>query len=165
MGRSKKLAAPTLAPVYDAAEQATIDAALAIVTRRLFGRGAADSLHSPALTATFLRLQFAAHESECFGVIMLDSQHRAIAFEKLFFGTIDGTSVHPREVVRAAMRHNAAAVILAHNHPSGIAEPSQADELITRRLRDALALVEIRVLDHLIVGDGHVESFAERGLL
>ena len=88
-----------------------------------------------------------------------------IACEELFRGTVDGSSVHPREVVKRALAHNAAAVVFAHNHPSGIAEPSQADELITRRLKEALALVDIRVLDHLIVGGDVTESFAERGLL
>ena len=95
----------------------------------------------------------------------LDRRDRVIAFDELFRGTIDQASVHPREVVRQALTRNAAAVILAHNHPSGVAEPSEADEQITRRLKDALGLVDIRVLDHLVVGDGVCESFAERGLL
>jgi DNA repair protein RadC len=95
----------------------------------------------------------------------LDIRHRVIAFEELFRGTIDGASVHPREVVRAALKHNAAALIFAHNHPSGVAEPSDADRRLTRRLSDALALVDIRVLDHFVVGDGEVASFAERGWL
>ena len=95
----------------------------------------------------------------------LDNRHRVISFAELFRGTIDGASVHPREVVKEALSRNAAAVILVHNHPSGLPEPSQADEFITRRLKDALALVDIRVLDHLVVGDGICESFAERGLL
>jgi DNA repair protein RadC len=95
----------------------------------------------------------------------LDNRHRVIGFEELFRGTLDGATVHPREVVKRALAHNAAAVILAHNHPSGVAEPSQADELITRRLKDSLALVDIRVLDHLVVGDSHCESMAERGLM
>jgi DNA repair protein RadC len=95
----------------------------------------------------------------------LDVRHRLIAFEELFRGTVDGASVHRREVVKQALARNAAAVILAHNHPAGVAEPSEADELITHRLRDALALVDVRVLDHIIVGDGRCMSFAERGLL
>jgi DNA repair protein RadC len=98
-------------------------------------------------------------------MVALDNRHRLIASDILFAGTIDGSSVHPREVVKCALRHNAAAVIFSHNHPSGVAEASQADELITLRLRDALGLVDIRVLDHLIVGAGHAVSFAERGLL
>jgi DNA repair protein RadC len=96
--------------------------------------------------------------------LFLDNRNRVITFEKMFYGTIDGASVYPREVVRMALKTNAAAVIFAHNHPSGVAEPSQADEQITQRLKEALALVDIRVLDHLIVGD-EVVSFAERGLL
>ena len=104
-------------------------------------------------------------EAEAFGCLFLDNRHRLIAFEILFHGTVDGASVHPREVVKRALEHNSAAVIFAHNHPSGVAEPSQADELITRRLRDALALVDIRVLDHVIVGLERCVSFAERGLL
>ena len=100
-----------------------------------------------------------------FGVLFLDNRHRVLAFEELFRGTIDGASVHPREVVRRALQLNAAAVILSHNHPSGVAEPSQADRQITARLREALDLVGIRVLDHLVVGDGDCCSLADRGLL
>jgi DNA repair protein RadC len=109
--------------------------------------------------------RLANREFETFCLIYLDNRHRLIACEDLFRGTIDGASVHPREVVKEALKHNAAAVILAHNHPSGVAEPSHADELITRRLREALALVDIRVLDHLIVAVGATVSFAELGLL
>ena len=100
-----------------------------------------------------------------FACLFLDNRHRVIAFDELFSGTIDGAAVHPREVVKRALGHNAAAVILAHNHPSGVAEPSRADEAITRRLKEALATVEIRVLDHLVVGDGEMVSLAERGLI
>jgi DNA repair protein RadC len=98
-------------------------------------------------------------------MIALDSRHRLIAHLQLFRGTIDGSSVHPREVVKEALKHNAAAVIFAHNHPSGMAVPSHADELITQRLKDALALIDVRVLDHLIIGSEGLTSFAERGLL
>jgi DNA repair protein RadC len=98
-------------------------------------------------------------------VLLLDNRHRVIAYKELFRGTIDGASVHPREVVREAMHWNAAAVIFAHNHPSGVAEPSQADIRITQRLKDALALVEVRVLDHIVIGEGEGASLAERGLL
>jgi DNA repair protein RadC len=97
--------------------------------------------------------------------LFLDSQNRVIACEELFQGTIDGSVVHPREVVRRALHHNAAALIFAHNHPSGVAEPSQADVNITRRLKDALAVVDIRTLDHLVVGDTEVVSLAERGMV
>jgi DNA repair protein RadC len=100
-----------------------------------------------------------------FCCIYLDNRHRVLGFEELFRGTIDGTSVYPREVVREALDVNAAAVILAHNHPSGVAEPSQADERITRRIRSALELVDIRLLDHLVIGDGSATSLAARGLI
>ena len=122
-------------------------------------------LDSPSSTVRYLKMHYASHEREGFGCMFLDNRHRLIAFEELFQGTIDGASVHPREVVKRALQMNAAAVILAHNHPSGVAEPSQADELITHRLRDALALVDIRCLDHMIVAGASVVSFAERGLL
>jgi DNA repair protein RadC len=137
------------------------------LARRHYGEAlrAGPPLGSPRDTADFLTAHLPDRPYEVFCCLHLDARHRLIAFEELFRGTIDGASVHPREVVRQALAHNAAAVILAHNHPSGVAEPSQADELITRRLRDALALVDIRVLDHLIVGDARCLSFAERGLL
>ncbi|HSN71277.1 MAG TPA: DNA repair protein RadC [Steroidobacteraceae bacterium] len=123
------------------------------------------ALANPRATREFLHMRLRDLEHEVFCCLYLDNRHRVIAFEELFRGTIDGASVHPREVVKRALTRNAAALILAHNHPSGIAEPSQADELITRRLKEALALVEIRVVDHLVVGDGNCVSFAERGLL
>jgi DNA repair protein RadC len=116
-------------------------------------------------THEFLQMRLRDLPYEVFCCLWLDNRHRVIAFEELFRGTIDTASVHPREVVRRALSRNASAVILAHNHPSGLAEPSQADELVTRRLKEALALVEIRVVDHLVIGDGVCESFAERGLL
>jgi DNA repair protein RadC len=120
---------------------------------------------SPIETEHFLRSQLAHLEYEVFCVVYLDNRHRVIAFCEESRGTIDGTSVYPREIVKAALRHNAAAVILAHNHPSGVAEPSQSDECITRRLKSALELVDIRVLDHLIIGGGKTTSLANRGLL
>lgn len=124
-----------------------------------------EPIRSPADTEAFLlaRLRDLPHELFC--CIYLDNRHRIIAFEELFRGTIDGTSVYPREVVKQALAYNAAAIILAHNHPSGVAEPSQADERITRRLKAALELVDIRLLDHLVVGDGATTSLASRGLL
>ncbi len=122
-------------------------------------------LTSPGETRRFLTAQLRDRPFEVFCCLFLDNRHRLLAFEELFRGTIDGASVHPREVLRQALAHNAAAVILAHNHPSGVAEPSHADELITHRLRDALALVDIRVLDHLIVAGADSVSLAERGLL
>ena len=122
-------------------------------------------LANPRTVGEFLCLHYAGQGREVFGCLFLDNRHRLICFDEVFHGTIDGASVHPREVVKLALARNAAAVILAHNHPSGVAEPSQADELITGRLREALALVDIRVLDHIVVGDGACVSFAERGLL
>ena len=121
------------------------------------------ALANPRATRDFLRMRLRDLPHEVFCCVYLDNRHRVIAFEELFRGTIDGASVHPREVVKQALARNAAAVILVHNHPSGLAEPSQADELITRRLKEALGLVDIRVLDHLVVGDAVCESFAERG--
>jgi len=122
-------------------------------------------LTSPQRTRDYLMAKLGEREHEVFTVIYLDNRHRLIACQELFRGTIDGASVHPREVVKEALRHNAAAVILAHNHPSNVAEPSHADEFITRRLREALQLVDIQVLDHLIVAGDTVLSFSEKGLL
>ena len=137
-----------------------IEAARAEMDRR-FRRGS-EALSSPELTKEFLRVRLAPQPYEVFAAIWLDNRHRVLAFDELFRGTIDGASVHAREVVRAAMKHNAAAAIFAHNHPSGVAEPSQADLRITQRLKDALDLVDVRVLDHLVVGEGMC-SLAERG--
>lgn len=113
----------------------------------------------------FCQLQIASLEHEVFCVLFLDSQHRLISFSEMFRGTIDGASVYPREVAKEALKHNAAAVILTHNHPSGMAKPSQADQEITKRLSEALALLDIRVLDHIVVSPIETLSFAERGLL
>jgi len=124
------------------------------------------ALTSPDLTRQFLAAKMRAYPHEVFACLLLDNQHRVIEFRELFRGTIDGASVYPREVVKTALAYNAAAVIFAHNHPSGVAEPSEADRLITHRLKQALNLVDIRVLDHFIVGDGdRAYSFAENGLL
>lgn len=122
-------------------------------------------LSNPNAVREFLLVHHKGQEREVFSCLFLDNRHRLICFDEVFLGTVDGASVHPREVVKLALARNAAAVILAHNHPSGVAEPSQADELITVRIRDALALVDIRVLDHLVVGGNVVTSMAERGLL
>ena len=124
-----------------------------------------DLLTSPDLVRTYLSAQLRHQPHEIFAVLFLDCQNRLIAYDEIFFGTIDGASVYPREVVKKALARNAAAAILAHNHPSGFAEPSQADQHITRRLQEALDLVGVRVIDHMIVGDKEVVSFAERGLL
>lgn len=147
------------------AKFAQLQAVLEMGRRHLSeGLSRGDALTSPDDTRRFLAARLRDYPFEVFACLFLDNRHRVIAFEELFRGTIDGASVHPREVVRRALAHNAAALILAHNHPSGVAEPSRADEAITRRLREALALVDIRVLDHVVVGDSLV-SFAERGLL
>jgi DNA repair protein RadC len=139
-----------------------LDAARIILARRV-RKGSARS--SPHATRDFLRLQLATRDHEVFAILFLDNRHRLIEFVPLFRGTIDGASVYPREVVKEALARNAAAVILAHNHPSGVAEPSQADELITNRLHAALALIDVRVLDHFVVTGDAIVSFAERGLL
>jgi DNA repair protein RadC len=124
-----------------------------------------DLMTTPALVRSYLSSRLRHQSSEVFAVLFLDNQNRLIAYDELFYGTIDGASVYPREVVKKALARNASALILAHNHPSGVAEPSQADVRITQRLQDALNLVDIRVLDHMVVGDRDVISFAERGLL
>jgi len=124
-----------------------------------------DALDSVAATRRYLTSRLRHQPHEVFACLFLDNRHRMIRYEELFHGTIDGASVHPRQVVRRALHHNAAALIFAHNHPSGVAEPSRADEQITRRLKDALGLIDVRVLDHFVIGDGQAVSFAERGLL
>jgi len=124
-----------------------------------------DALNSPRAVRDYLQLLLGGLQQEVFLVLFLDTQHRVIASEELFHGTLSQTSVYPREVVKRALAHNAAAVILAHNHPSGVAEPSQADQLITNALKQALGLVDVRVLDHFVVAMGRTLSFSERGLL
>ena len=124
-----------------------------------------EGLTSPEAAGRYLKLQLRDLPHEVFALLLLDNQHRVLHFEVLFRGTLDSASVYPREVVKLVLAHNAAAVIMAHNHPSGIAEPSSSDELITKRLKEALACVEVRILDHLIIGDGEPVSFAARGLL
>lgn len=124
-----------------------------------------DSIDSPQTTRAYLCAQLGGYAHEVFACLFLDNQHRIIELEQLFRGTIDGASVYPREVAKRALHHNAAAVIFAHNHPSGKSEPSQADKQITNTLCKALALLDIRVLDHCIIGDGEPYSFAEHGLL
>jgi DNA repair protein RadC len=123
------------------------------------------SLCKPEETRNYLRLRLADCRNEVFGSLFLDNRNRIIAVRELFQGTIDGASIYPRVVVQQAMEVNAAAMVFFHNHPSGVAEPSHADEAITRRLKDALALVDVRVLDHFVVSAGESVSFAERGLL
>ncbi len=124
-----------------------------------------DVFSSAKTAQQYLQSQLRHRRQEVFAVLFLDSQNRLLAFDEMFRGTIDGASVYPREVVKQALTHNAASVILAHNHPSGVAEPSQADIQITARLQAALDLIDVRVLDHFIVGDPEITSFAQRGLL
>jgi len=148
------------------AKYAHLQAALEIGRRYLAEEMQAnDMLTSPDAVKTYLSACLRDLQREVFACLFLDTRHRVIAYDELFHGTIDGASVHPREVVKKALAHNASAVILAHNHPSGVAEPSQADRMITTRLKESLALVDVRVLDHFIVGDGVVMSFAEQGLI
>ena len=124
-----------------------------------------DMLNSPEMVRDYLRLHFASYECEAFVAIFLDAQHQVIVVDELFRGTLTQTSVYPREVVKASLKCNAAAVFFAHNHPSGVAEPSQSDRMLTDALKQALALVDVRVLDHFIVAGTTIVSFAERGLL
>jgi len=153
-------------PGLGAAKLAQLKAALELARRALREEiSARDALSSPRAVRDYLRLALAGREQEVFMVLLLDAQHRVIVSEELFRGTLTQTSVYPREVVKCALRHNAAAVIFAHNHPSGVAEPSHADEILTRSLKTALALVDIQVLDHFIVAGTRTLSFAERGLL
>ncbi|MHB1676020.1 MAG: RadC family protein [Sulfuriferula sp.] len=125
----------------------------------------ADALNSPTAVRNYLRLALAGRAHEVFCGVFLDSQNRVLAVEELFHGTLAQASVYPREVIKRALAHNAAGLILAHNHPSGVAEPSRADESLTSTLKTALALVDVRVLDHFIIGNDTITSFAERGLL
>lgn len=148
------------------AKFAQLQAVLEMGRRHLWqslSRGPA--LTSPLQTREYLAARLRHEPHEVFACIFLDNRHRVIRFEELFRGTIDGAAVYPREVVKKALAHNAAAIIIAHNHPSGITEPSQSDETLTRRLREALNIVDIRLLDHLVIGDGHPVSLAERGIV
>jgi DNA repair protein RadC len=148
------------------AKRAQFEAALELARRGLKDElRTASALTSPGAVRDYLRLAIADREHEVFVCLWLDAQHRVLRFEELFRGTLTQTSVYPREIVKAGLRANAAAVIFAHNHPSGAAQPSRADELLTRNLKEALALVEVKVLDHFIVAGRQILSFAERGLL
>jgi DNA repair protein RadC len=152
-------------PGFGEAKYAQLQAALEIARRHLAEALARrDALKDPAAVRRLLQARLRDREHETFAALFLDNQHRVIAYDELSQGTIDGASVYPREVIKAALRHGAAAVIFAHNHPSGVAEPSAADRTLTERLKAALAQVDIRVLDHFVVGE-QVVSFAERGWL
>ena len=152
-------------PVRLSEEELRVLAQARAILLKLSAGQAGAALSSPQLVREYLTTLLTSQEREYFALVALDNRHRVVASEILFAGTIDGARVYPREVVKCALRHNAAAVIFAHVHPSGVLEPSQADELITRRLKEALALIDVRVLDHFIVGDGACTSFSERGLL
>ncbi|BAN51253.1 DNA repair protein RadC [Metapseudomonas resinovorans] len=146
------------------AKFAQLQAVLEMARRHLAETLRRDSaLESPQAVRDFLKAQLRHSEHEQFACLFLDAKHRVLAFEVLFQGTIDSASVYPRQVVKRTLAHNAAALILSHNHPSGVAEPSEADRQLTRRLKEALALIDVRVLDHFIVGDGEPLSMAERG--
>jgi DNA repair protein RadC len=153
---------PGLGPAKYAQLQAVLEMARRAMQEKMRD---SDALNSPATVKDYLRLTIGRKAYEVFAVLFLDAQNRPIAIEELFRGTLTQTSVYPREVVKRALHHNAASVILAHNHPSGTSEPSNADQILTQALKNALALIDIRVLDHFIVGGGTVLSFAERGLL
>jgi len=164
---AKRLYTGTLAPLFAAKEQPE----KCLVARELLKRWlneemqAGNAMNSPGAVRDFLKMHFAGQEFESFVAIFLDAQHRVVAAEDLFRGTLTQTSVYPREVVKAALMHNAAAVIFAHNHPSGVTEPSQSDRMLTDALKQALALVDVRALDHFIVAGNKTLSFAERGMI
>lgn len=148
------------------AKYATLQAMLEMNRRQLKEKlMRSEIISSPESSRDYLLSELRDCTQEVFACLFLDNRNRVINFEKLFFGTINGASVHPREIVRRCLAHNAAAVILAHNHPSGIAEPSETDQQLTRQLIETLALIDVRVHDHLVIGDGETVSFAERGLI
>lgn len=152
-------------PQYKRADDdAVIQQALQILTKRLVRVHAFTANSSPD-TKAYLTLHHAAREAEAFGVLFLDNRHRLIADEVMFYGTLNGTAVYPREVMKRALTLNAAAMILYHNHPSGVSEPSRADELLTTQLKEAAAMLDMRILDHMVIGAEGVVSFSERGLL
>ena len=148
------------------AKYAQLRASLEMARRHLQqGLHDAPVFTQPEQVKSYLQAQLQHRQRECFAALFLDNQHRLLAFEPIFEGTIDRAPVHPREVLKLALAHNAAALIISHNHPSGVAEPSQSDRLITDRLKEAMALIDIRLLDHIVVGMGSTVSFAERGWL
>ena len=155
-------ATPGLGPAKYVQLQAVLELARRYLEETL-QRG--DAIQSAVETRRYLTAKMRHHPHEVFAALFLDNKHRVIQYEELFYGTIDSASVHPRQVVKRALYHNAAAIIVAHNHPSGIAEPSRADETITLRLKEALALIDVRLLDHIVIGDGQTVSLAERGVL
>ena len=157
-----RFAGLTPSDLNEAEKQSVMRLAMNVLARK---HRAGRRLGNPDETRTFLRLKLADYRNEVFGSVFLDNRHRILALRELFQGTIDGASIHPRVVVQQALEMNAAALVFFHNHPSGVAEPSHADEAITRRLKEALALVDVRVLDHFVVSAGESVSFAQRGLI
>jgi DNA repair protein RadC len=153
---------PGMGPAKFAQLQAVMEIARRALTEEL---KSGDIMDSPQSVRNYLRLSLRGKPYEVFVGIFLDTRHRTIIAEELFRGTLTQASVYPREIVKRALFHNAAAMIFAHNHPSGVAEPSQADETLTQSLKQALALIDVRVLDHFVIGSGEVVSFAERGLI
>jgi len=151
-----------LGPAKYALLQAALEIGRRYLDQKLKHQG---SLTSATQAADFLTHRLRDQTREIFAIVFLDTRHRVIHYDELFFGTLNGATVHPREVVKSVLRHNAAAVIVAHNHPSGVAEPSQPDKSITSKLAASLELVDVKLLDHLIIGDGEYVSLAERGLL
>ncbi len=152
---------PGLGPAKSAQLQAVLELGKRYLEQKLKREG---PLTSPAQAAEFLIYQLRDQPREVFAIVYLDNRHHVLLYDELFYGTLNGATVHPREVAKSALRHNAAAVIVAHNHPSGIAEPSQADTTLTVKLKEALNLVEVRLLDHLVIGDGEFVSMSDRGL-
>lgn len=158
--------APIFAPTNDKTPPENCVVARELVKRWLVEEiKHGDMLNSPEVVRDYLRLHFASYQQEAFVAIFLDAQHQVIVVDELFRGTLTQTSVYPREVVKAALKSNCSAVIFAHNHPSGVAEPSQSDRMLTDALKQSLALVDVRVLDHFIVAGTTIVSFAERGLV
>ncbi len=160
--RREIMAAPGLGPARSAQLEAAVELGRRVLSERLYRDG---PLTAPDRARDYLLARLGQRRREAFCCIYLDTRHQVLSVEEPFQGTVDGASVHPRVIVQRALELNATALIVAHNHPSGVAEPSRADEQLTRRLRDALALMDIRLLDHLVIGDGVSTSFSERGLL
>lgn len=150
-------------PEISADDQEVIRHAMEILLNRM--REPGEAIANPEDVKTYLKLKLTEQEKEVFACLFLDNRHRVIEYNEMFFGTINGASVHPREIVKQALKVNAAAVIFSHNHPSGVSEPSEADKQLTRKLSEVLAVLDIRVLDHIIIGHYELTSFAERGLL
>lgn len=166
MSSSDKIADVTSSALVQYAEiqeDLLIRQAIGVLEERIFKRDA--ELTSPDAVRPYLRLKLASEPLEVFAVVFLDAQHRVIAFEPMFHGTIDGANVYPRAVLKRAIEHNCSAVIFAHNHPTGLTRPSNADKALTTRLKSVLEWVDVRVLDHFIIGEGEPYSFAESGLL